>query len=97
MMQTPNGTNLWAKTMPFADLQRDEDSCESQPTDLLGSSFAGSNLVHSNFTGATLIGADFSSSCLFAADLRGADLYKADFTGAITHARKDARNNPLRD
>lgn len=72
----------------FADLQLDEKSCESQPTDLLGSSFAGSNLVHSSFTGATLIGADFSSSCLFAADLRGADLYKADFTDAILmHAR----------
>ena len=67
----------------FNGLALDESDCESRPTDLLGSSFAGSNLVHSTLTGATLIGADFSSSCLYAADLRGADLSKADFTDAI--------------
>lgn len=72
----------------FADLHLDASKCGPRPTDLLGSSFAGSNLVHSSFTGATLIGADFTSACLYAADLRGADLYKADFTDAILmHAK----------
>lgn len=72
----------------FADLILDARECDSRPTDLLGSSFAKSNLVHSTFTGATLIGADFTNACLYAADLRGADLYKADFTDAILmHAK----------
>ncbi len=84
----PEWLELMINNDAFVGLHLDRSECESQPTDLLGSSFAGSNLVHSDFTGATLIGADFSSSCLYAADLRGADLYKADFTDAILmHAR----------
>ena len=83
---------VWLASMrrnkSFDGLDLDESKCESQSTDLLGSSFAGSNLVHSTFSGATLIGVDFSSSCLYAADLRGADLWKADFTDAILmHAK----------
>ena len=79
---------LMSENDTFSDLSLDASECYSRPTDLLGSSFSGSNLVHSTFTGATLIGADFSSSCLYVADLRGADLYKADFTDAIlVHAK----------
>ena len=82
----------WLESMSdndsFDDLFLDESECKSRPTDLIESSFAGSNLVHSTFTGATLIGANFSSTCLYSADLRGADLYKADFTDAILmHAK----------